>query len=65
MGPGVNCSAHSECGYFDCKGRCDLVEGKCSGEIVNNNLQVSFNYSGHGVRTVEREINNLQLKFES
>ncbi len=39
MGSGQNCSSHAECDYFDCRGTCDLVEGICFGEVVNNNLQ--------------------------
>ena len=35
-----DCETHSDCDYFHCKGRCDLIEGKCSGDgVVNDNLQ--------------------------
>ena len=34
------CETHSDCDYFHCKGRCDLIEGKCSDDgVVNDNLQ--------------------------
>ena len=35
-----DCQTHSDCDYFHCKGRCDLIEGKCSDDgVVNDNLQ--------------------------
>lgn len=37
---GQPCEKHSDCDIFDCKGRCDLLEGKCADEIINNNLQM-------------------------
>lgn len=35
-----NCTSHTDCQYFDCKGRCDLIESKCAAEVANDNLQV-------------------------
>lgn len=40
VGDGANCSTHTECNFFDCRGQCDLMKGKCLGGVVNNNLQV-------------------------
>ena len=40
VGDGSYCENHSDCDLFDCKGICDLIENKCSGPVVNNNLQV-------------------------
>lgn len=40
VGSDAKCTAHSDCNYFDCRGRCDLIEGKCANEITNNNLQM-------------------------
>ena len=39
-GDGSFCEKHSDCDLFDCKGVCDLIENKCSGQVANNNLQV-------------------------
>ena len=36
-----NCSAHSNCDFFDCKGWCVLPKNMCLGKRINNNLQVS------------------------
>jgi len=35
-----DCLKHSDCNYFDCKGICNLVTGRCESKIANNNLQV-------------------------
>ena len=40
IGDGSACSKHSDCDFFDCKGQCDLIKQKCSGGVVNNNLQI-------------------------
>jgi len=40
VGDGRDCQNHSDCDFFDCRGRCDLINHKCAGEVVNNNLQV-------------------------
>ena len=40
VGDGSYCEKHSDCDLFDCKGICDLIENKCSGQVANNNLQV-------------------------
>ncbi|XP_013392830.1 protein FAM69C-like [Lingula anatina] len=34
-----NCTAHKDCDFFDCKGWCDLSEGQCTRNRINNNLQ--------------------------
>ena len=40
VGDGTDCENHADCDFFDCRGRCDLLSRKCTGEVVNNNLQV-------------------------
>ena len=40
VGDGTKCQTHSDCDLFDCRGRCDLINRKCTGEVINNNLQV-------------------------
>ena len=40
VGDGSPCSRDSDCHLFDCTGRCDLDENKCSGPVRNSNLQV-------------------------
>ena len=42
VGDGANCTEHSQCDFFDCRGQCDLIKEKCLGGVVNNNLQVVF-----------------------
>ncbi len=39
VGSNQTCTSHEECNYFDCRGRCDLIEERCAAEVVNNNLQ--------------------------
>ena len=38
----TNCSQHSDCDFFDCKGWCDLSKGTCTTSRINNNLQVGY-----------------------
>jgi len=40
VGDGSACVKHSDCDFFDCKGQCDMAKRKCSGGVVNNNLQI-------------------------
>ena len=40
VGDSTDCREHSDCDFFDCRGRCDLLTHKCAGGVVNNNLQV-------------------------
>ena len=40
VGDGSECFRHSDCDLFDCEGRCDLEENKCTGPVRNSNLQV-------------------------
>lgn len=51
-----DCETHSDCDYFDCKGRCDLIEGKCSGDgVVNDNLQAICDnvfLGGRGIKSL-------------
>ncbi|XP_064640880.1 divergent protein kinase domain 1C-like [Lineus longissimus] len=34
-----NCTKHSDCDFFDCRGWCDFKTGYCSDRRINNNLQ--------------------------
>ena len=40
MGDSTECREHSDCDFFDCRGRCDLLTHRCAGGVVNNNLQL-------------------------
>ena len=35
-----NCTSHDDCDFFDCRGYCDGLSGKCRQIRTNNNLQV-------------------------
>ena len=36
----AECAEHADCDYFDCRGECDLIEGRCSDRgVANDNLQ--------------------------
>lgn len=38
------CTSHNDCDFFDCRGWCNMKNGKCVAKRVNNNLQVNFCY---------------------
>ena len=40
VGDGTDCEKHADCDFFDCRGQCDLLTKRCTGQVVNNNLQV-------------------------
>jgi len=40
VGDSTECREHSDCDFFDCRGRCDLLTHRCAGGVVNNNLQL-------------------------
>ena len=40
VGDSTDCSRHADCDFFDCRGRCDATTRRCTGGVLNNNLQV-------------------------
>lgn len=40
VGDSADCSRHADCDFFDCRGRCDATTRRCTGGVLNNNLQV-------------------------
>ena len=55
VGDSTECRQHSDCDFFDCRGRCDALTHRCAGGVVNNNLQlvcekVFLGGEGWGVR---------------
>ena len=55
-----DCETHSDCDYFHCKGRCDLIEGKCSGDgVVNDNLQAICDNVFLGKTGLENRMENV------
>ena len=59
MTENVTCQNHNDCDFFDCKGQCDLITNKCTKGVVNNNLQVKFEYSEKDTKFEK----NLPLKI--
>ena len=40
VGDSTECREQTDCDFFDCRGRCDLLTHRCTGGVVNNNMQL-------------------------